>query len=172
MARKRRAGQFVIVRVEEAGERIPLTIVDVLGPLGNPTPVERYGEVACVGGGVGTAELFPIARALAAAGNRVHAILGGRTRELVILEREMRACSESLRITTDDGSRGRNGVVTDALGELLEERPINLLPGEARPEAPMALSIDASCINRVQNPARRETREQLLARYQRLHAEA
>lgn len=157
VARKRRAGQFVIVRVEEAGERIPLTIVDadpvrgtitlvvqavgkttrllltkragdtlvdVLGPLGNPTPVERYGEVACVGGGVGTAELLPIARALAAAGNRVHAVLGGRTRELVVLEREMRACSESLRITTDDGSHGRKGVVTDALGELLEERPI------------------------------------------------
>jgi ferredoxin--NADP+ reductase len=158
VARKRRAGQFVIVRVDEGGERIPLTIVDadaltgtitlvvqavgrttrlllakragdgisdVLGPLGTPTPVERFGEVACVGGGVGTALLLPIARALAGAGNRVHTVLGGRSRELVILEREMRACSSSLRITTDDGSHGRRGVVTDALRELLDERRID-----------------------------------------------
>ena len=157
VARKRRAGQFVIVRVEEPGERIPLTIVDadpargtitlvvqavgkttkllltkragdgladVLGPLGNPTPIHRYGEVACVAGGVGAAELLPIALALEAAGNQVHSILGARTRELVVLEREMRGCSHSLLITTDDGSHGRRGVVTDALRDLLEARPI------------------------------------------------
>jgi ferredoxin--NADP+ reductase len=157
VARKRQAGHFVIVRVAETGERIPLTIVDsdaergtitlivqavgkttklllglragdalpdVLGPLGNPTPIHLYGNVACVGGGVGTAELYPIARALRAAGNRIHAVLGGRTRELLVLEDAMRACSESLAVTTDDGSHGRKGVVTDALAELLAARPI------------------------------------------------
>jgi ferredoxin--NADP+ reductase len=157
VARKRRAGQFVIIRVDEAGERIPLTIVDadpqrgtitlvvqavgkttrllltrkageslpdVLGPLGNPTPIRFFGEVACVGGGVGTAELYPIALALAAAGNRVHAILGARERGLVFLEREMATCSESVTVTTDDGSYGRRGIVTYALAALLETRPI------------------------------------------------
>ena len=156
VARKRRAGHFVIVRVNEDGERIPLTIVDgdaadgtitlivqavgkttkllcalhpgdtiadLVGPLGNPTPIERHGEVACVGGGVGTAELLPIARALHAADNQVHAILGARTRDLVILEEEMAACSKTLAVTTDDGSHGRKGLVTDALRDLLRERP-------------------------------------------------
>jgi ferredoxin--NADP+ reductase len=146
-----------MVRTDENGERIPLTIVDsdaaagtitlvvqavgkttrqlvarragetiadVLGPLGHPTPIERHGDVACVGGGVGAAVLLPIARALAAAGNRVHAVLGGRTRELVILERELRECSSSLELTTDDGSYGRKGQVTDALSLLLLEQPL------------------------------------------------
>jgi ferredoxin--NADP+ reductase len=94
-------------------------LADVLGPLGNPTPIESHGEVACIGGGVGAAELLPIARALRAAGNVVHAIVGARTRDLVILESEMAACSQSLVITTDDGSYGRAGIVTDALRELL-----------------------------------------------------
>ncbi|MBI3997438.1 MAG: sulfide/dihydroorotate dehydrogenase-like FAD/NAD-binding protein [Armatimonadetes bacterium] len=156
VARKARAGNFIIVRVTEAGERIPLTIVDadpaggtitlivqavgkttkllcalqqgdvlrdVVGPLGNPTPIVGCGIVACVGGGVGTAELYPIARALHQAGTIVHAIIGARTRELVILEREMAACSTSLAVTTDDGSYGRRGVVTDALGDLLAGTP-------------------------------------------------
>ena len=153
VARKREAGHFVIVRVAEGGERIPLTIVDgdaaagtitlivqavgkttrqmaalragdaladVLGPLGNPTPIAVHGAVACVGGGVGTAELLPIARALRAAGNTVHAVIGARHRELVILETEMAACAESLAVTTDDGSRGRMGLVTGPLEELME----------------------------------------------------
>ncbi len=153
VARKRQAGHFVIVRVEEGGERIPLTIVDsdpaagtitlivqavgkttkllatlragdalrdVLGPLGQPTPIERHGRVGCVGGGVGAAELLPIARALRAAGNRLHGILGARTRDLVILERELDACCESLVVTTDDGSHGRRGVVTQPLRDALE----------------------------------------------------
>jgi ferredoxin--NADP+ reductase len=153
VARKRQAGHFVIVRVEEGGERIPLTLVDsdaaagtitlivqsigkttklmatrragdaladVLGPLGNPTPIENHGRVACVGGGVGTAELLPIARALRAAGNRIHAILGARTKELIILEREMKQCSDALVVTTDDGSYGRHGIVTLPLREQLE----------------------------------------------------
>ena len=155
VARKRQAGHFVIVRLDETGERIPLTIVDsdgdtitlivqavgkttrvlaarrageaiadVVGPLGNPTPIESWGDVACVGGGVGVAELLPIAVALRRGGNRVHAILGGRTRELVILEAEMAACSDSLAVTTDDGSYRRKGLVTDALADLLAERPV------------------------------------------------
>jgi ferredoxin--NADP+ reductase len=156
VARKAQAGNFVIVRVAETGERIPLTIcetdpaagtitlivqavgkttkvmvrkragddlLDIAGPLGNPTPIVKGATVACVGGGVGTAELLPIARALQAAGNRVHAIIGARTRDLVILEREMTACSESVAVTTDDGTYGRKGLVTAALSELLAARP-------------------------------------------------
>jgi ferredoxin--NADP+ reductase len=154
VARKRQAGHFVIVRVVDDGERIPLTIVDgspeagtitlivqavgrttrllcalqpgqeladVLGPLGNPTPMRRWGRVACVGGGVGTAEVYPIARALRAAGNTVHAVIGARERDLVILEREMAQCSDSLTVTTDDGSYGRRGMVTAPLRERLDE---------------------------------------------------
>ncbi len=156
IARKHKAGNFVIVRLDETGERIPLTVVesdpaegsitlivqavgkttktlcamkageaisDVVGPLGNPTPIHEYGAVACVGGGVGTAELLPIARALRDAGNTVHTIVGARTRELVILEDEMRGCSATLAVTTDDGSYGRKGLVTDALSSLLDEHP-------------------------------------------------
>ena len=153
IARKRRAGNFVIIRVMEGGERIPLTIVDgdpalgtitlivqaigrttkllatknvgdsikdVLGPLGNPTPIENHGSVACVGGGVGTAELLPIARALRDAGNTVYSIIGGRSQELVILENEMKECSKETFVTTDDGSYQRKGLVTDQLKDLLD----------------------------------------------------
>jgi ferredoxin--NADP+ reductase len=155
IAPKRKAGNFVIVRVEEHGERIPLTIVegstadgtitlivqavgkttkllcskkagdyliDVVGPLGNPTPIEYHGAVACVGGGVGTAELYPIARALKAAGNRVYAVIGARSKELVILENEMTDVSNGIAVTTDDGSYGRKGLVTDGLKDLLDAR--------------------------------------------------
>jgi NAD(P)H-flavin reductase len=155
VAGKRQAGHFVIVRLDETGERIPLTIVDsgactitlivqavgkttrllaarragqsiadVVGPLGNPTPIADHGEVACVGGGVGVAELLPIVTALRRAGNSVHAILGARTADLVILEAALAACSQSLVVTTDDGSRGRKGLVTAALQDLLDARPI------------------------------------------------
>jgi ferredoxin--NADP+ reductase len=153
IARKRKAGNFVMIRVDANGERIPLTIadsdseagtitiivqavgkttkqlcgmqtgdtiLDVVGPLGNPTPIENYGVVACVGGGVGTAELFPIALALHDAGNTVYSIIGGRTRELVILENQMRKCSKAVTTTTDDGSYGRKGLVTHALKDLLD----------------------------------------------------
>lgn len=153
IARKRKAGNFVIVRVMEGGERIPLTIVDsnpaagtitlivqaigkttkllatkqkgeflkdVLGPLGTPTPIENHGTVACVGGGVGTAELLPIARALQAAGNTIYSIIGGRTKELAILEEDMRTCSKEVFVTTDDGSYKRRGLVTDQLKDLLD----------------------------------------------------
>jgi ferredoxin--NADP+ reductase len=98
-------------------------LMDVLGPLGRPTPIERHGRVACVGGGVGAAEMLPIARALGGAGNEVHAILGARTSELLILEDETRAAAASLALMTDDGSRGRRGLVTDRLREMVAEAP-------------------------------------------------
>lgn len=152
VARKRKAGNFVIVRVIETGERIPLTVVDsnpadgtitlivqaigkttkllclknagdaltdVVGPLGNPTPIQNHGAAVCVGGGVGTAELYPITKALKDAGNRIYSIIGGRTKDLVILEQEMRLCSDEVFITTDDGSYGQKGIVTDPLRQLL-----------------------------------------------------
>jgi ferredoxin--NADP+ reductase len=152
IARKRKAGNFVMIRVDANGERIPLTIADsdpsagtitlivqsigkttkllatksagefiqdVVGPLGNPTPIENHGTVACIGGGVGTAELYPIACALKAAGNTIHTIIGARSKELVLLEEEMRQTSDALYVTTDDGSYARKGFVTDQLTDLL-----------------------------------------------------
>ena len=152
VARKQRPGQFVIVRLHERGERIPLTIadacppagtitlvvqgvgkttrllnrlepgdaiLDVVGPLGRPSAVERYGTVAVVAGGVGAAIVWPTARALRAAGNRVLAVLGARSAELLVLEEELRAASDELWVATDDGSRGRRGLVTDVLSDLL-----------------------------------------------------
>ncbi len=153
IARKREPGNFVMVRVLETGERIPLTIVDsdiasgtitlivqgvgkttkalltkgagdqlvdVVGPLGNPTPIEYHGKIACVGGGVGTAELYPIARALKVAGNSLYTIIGARSKDLIILEKEMSAVSNGFFVTTDDGSYARKGLVTDQLKELLD----------------------------------------------------
>jgi len=153
VARKRLPGNFVIIRLSETGERIPLTIVDgderlgtitlivqaigkttkvlvaksvgdtiqdVVGPLGNPTPIEMHGAVACVGGGVGTAELLPIARALKARGNTLYTVIGARSKDLVILEESMAEFSNGLFVTTDDGSYGRKGLVTDQLKDLLE----------------------------------------------------
>ncbi len=152
VARKHQAGQFVIVRVYEHGERIPLTIadsdpehgtvtlivqgigkttklmnalgrgdvlLDLVGPLGKPSEVQRYGTVVVIGGGVGAAIAFPTARALHQAGNHVISILGGRSRDLVILESEIRAISDELFVTTDDGSQGRKGLVIDPLKELI-----------------------------------------------------
>jgi ferredoxin--NADP+ reductase len=96
------------------------SLVDVVGPLGNPTPIENHGSVACVGGGVGTAELYPIARELKGAGNKVYSIVGARSKDLIILEKEMAGISDQTYITTDDGSYGRRGFVTDQLKELLD----------------------------------------------------
>jgi ferredoxin--NADP+ reductase len=156
VARKWRPGQFVIVRIDDSGERIPLTIVDgstatgsivlvvqavgrstkaiaglrrgdaledVLGPLGQPTEIAQFGSVACAAGGVGAAELLPVVRALQAAGNKVFTALGARSRELLILEAELAGCSERLAVTTDDGSWGRQGIVTAPLREWLDSRP-------------------------------------------------
>lgn len=153
IAPKRKPGNFVIVRVIETGERIPLTIVDsdprtgtitlivqsigkttrllnskeagdhlvdVAGPLGNPTEILEQTTVACIGGGVGTAELYPITQALKAAGNEIYTIVGARNKELIILEEEMFSCSDHLYVTTDDGSYKRKGLVTDALKELID----------------------------------------------------
>ena len=154
IAKKRKAGNFVVVRANEYAERIPLTIVDsdlergsitlivqgvgkstrllnslhagdeladVIGPLGHPTPIDSFGSVACVGGGVGTAEVLPIARAAKAAGNEVVSIIGARTKSLLILEDEMREASDELYIVTDDGSYERQGLVIDPLGDLIFE---------------------------------------------------
>jgi ferredoxin--NADP+ reductase len=94
---------------------------DVAGPLGKPTHIENFGRVACVGGGVGTAVLYPLAKALAAAGNQVTTIIGGRSSQYIILADELAALSSELLITTEDGSRGRTGFVTHALTELIED---------------------------------------------------
>lgn len=151
IARKARAGQFLIVRVNERGERIPLTvadcdpergavtivflevgkttrllgsleegdhILDVVGPLGNPTETGPFGRVACVAGGVGTACIYPICRALKEAGNEVIGIVGARSKELLFWEDRLRAVVDELLITTDDGSYVRKGFVTDVLREV------------------------------------------------------
>ena len=153
IAKKQQAGQFVILRLDEHGERIPLTIkgsdasrgtitlvvqavgkttaqmseleagdsiLDVVGPLGKPSEIERYGTVVVIGGGVGTAIALPTATALRDAGNRVFSILGARTKELLILENEVRAVSDQLFVMTDDGSYGEQGFVTDKLRQLVQ----------------------------------------------------
>ena len=153
IARKQRPGQFVIVRINEKGERIPLTIersdpekgtvnivvqsigktttmlnsketgdsiLDIVGPLGKPSEVRNFGTVVVMGGGVGTAMAYPTAAAMKRAGNRVITILGGRNKDLVILENEMREVSDSVFVTTDDGSYGDKGLVTDKLRQLIE----------------------------------------------------
>ena len=153
IAHKQKPGQFVILRINEPGERIPLTIessdpvagtisivvqavgktthllhclgagdsiADVVGPLGKPSEIERFGTVAVVGGGVGTAMAYPTAAALKRAGNRVISIIGARTKELVLLEKEMGAVSDILLVTTDDGSYAEKGFVTDKLRDLIQ----------------------------------------------------
>ncbi len=159
IAKKQRPGQFVIVRLHENGERIPLTIegsdlekgtitlvvqsigktthlmnsleagdaiLDVVGPLGKPTEIEKYGTVVVVGGSVGTAIALPAARALKQAGNHVIGITGSRTKELLILEDELRAASNETYVMTDDGSYGEQGLVTKKLQELIDSgREIN-----------------------------------------------
>ncbi|GFO53409.1 ferredoxin-NADP+ reductase subunit alpha [Geomonas sp. Red276] len=165
IARARKPGQFVIVRLAPGEERIPLTIGDadaekgtitlfvqavgastlnivhtapggflrdVAGPLGMPTEIRSWGRVACVGGGVGTAVLFPLVKALAAAGNRITTIIGGRSERFIILADELRPLSETLLITTEDGSLGERGLVTAALTGLIAD------PGQ-RPDAVFAV---------------------------------
>jgi ferredoxin--NADP+ reductase len=152
VATHRKPGQFVIIRVTDHGERIPLTIADanpemgtislivqsvgkttremamlgpgnaihdIVGPLGKPTHIQRFGTVLCVGGGIGTAPLYPIAKGMKEARNRVIAILGVRTHDLLILEDDMRNVSDELIVTTDDGSYGTKGLVTDAIHSLV-----------------------------------------------------
>ena len=158
IAKSRKAGHFVIVRVDEMGERLPLTIadaniergtitlviqkvglsstkicmleegeyfLDIVGPLGNATHIENYGTVLCASGGVGTAPLLPIVKALKAAGNRVLTVIAGRTADLVILEDEIREHSDELIIMTDDGSRGEKGVVTVGMEKFIQQEKID-----------------------------------------------
>ena len=153
IAKKQRPGQFVIIRVNETGERIPLTIeksdpekgtvnivvqsigktthllnsletgdsiLDMVGPLGKPSEIENFGTVVVMGGGVGTAMAYPTASAMKRAGNRVITIIGGRNKDLVLLEREMREVSDTVFVTTDDGSYADKGLVTDKLRQLIE----------------------------------------------------
>jgi ferredoxin--NADP+ reductase len=98
------------------------------GPLGHPTPIQNYGQVIIIGGGVGIAEIYPVAKALGEAGNQVTTILGARTKELLILEQELKEISDNFYITTDDGSYGRRGFVTDVLKELLTNYKLPALP--------------------------------------------
>ena len=154
IAKKVKAGQFVVLRVDDYAERIPLTVaeydrkaglitvifqavgsstqkmakfekgqtlLDVVGPLGRPSHIEKFGTVVCVGGGVGVAPVLPIAKALFEAGNRVISIIGARTKEMLILEDDMRAVSTELFVTTDDGTYGHHGFVTDVLKQLIEK---------------------------------------------------
>ncbi len=152
IAKARRAGHFVIVRVGEKGERIPLTIAeadtqagtitlvvqavgkstiklcalnvgdeitDVVGPLGQATHIEKFGTVVCCGGGVGVAPLLPIVQAMKAAGNRVISVIAARSKELIILEDEIRRSSDEVIIMTDDGSYGTKGLVTEGVEKII-----------------------------------------------------
>ena len=158
IAKSRKAGNFVIIRIGNKGERMPLTIADadvekgtitivvqkvglssqklcslnegdyitdVVGPLGNPTHIEKFGTVVCAGGGVGVAPMLPIIRALKAAGNRVLSVIAGRSRDLVILEDEVRDSSDELIIMTDDGSYGEKGVVTVGIEKFIQQEHID-----------------------------------------------
>ena len=158
IARKRKAGHFVIIKIGDKGERIPLTIagadaekgtitvivqkvgltshkvaglragdeVEVTGPLGNETHIERVGTVLCAGGGVGIAPLLPIAEALHKEGNRVISILAAKTKDLLILEKEIRRFSDEVIIMTDDGSYGQKGLITAGMEEILKAQKIDL----------------------------------------------
>jgi ferredoxin--NADP+ reductase len=154
IARKARAGQFVVIRINEKGERIPLTlsdydakkglislvsmragkttallsslkqggnIKDVVGPLGNPTEIKRFGRVICVGGGVGIAAILPIIRELKQSGNYVISIIGARSKDFLILMEDVRKTSDELYVCSDDGSIGYHGFVTDFLRQYLKE---------------------------------------------------
>ncbi len=160
IAKKARPGQFVILKANETGERIPLTMAetdpekgtitiiymvvgkstalfrdlkvgdgfqDVIGPLGKATHLEKVGKVICVGGGTGVAVLHPITRALKEIGNDVTCIIGARTKDLLILEEQMKAASNDLRICTDDGSYGHHGFVTQVMQEVLDQGGVKLV---------------------------------------------
>ncbi len=160
IARRRKPGQFVIIRIDESGERIPLTIadsntengtitiivqsvgkttmelnmlekgdtiLDVVGPLGKPSEIEYFGTAVSVGGGVGTAIAYPTAVALKKSGNHTISIIGGRSKEFVILEDEMRKVCDEVYVTTDDGSYGKKGFVTDQLKELINKMQIDFV---------------------------------------------
>ncbi|MDR1195619.1 MAG: sulfide/dihydroorotate dehydrogenase-like FAD/NAD-binding protein [Endomicrobium sp.] len=159
-AKNAKAGQFVILRIHDRGERIPLTIAgvdaqkglvriifqetgkttyelgaleegdyikDFVGPLGQPTEIENYGNVVAVAGGVGTAEVLPVIQSLKNAGNKVTAIVGARNKDLIILEKELKQACDELFIATDDGSYGAKGLVTDVLKNLANKENIDII---------------------------------------------
>ncbi|MGB2599630.1 MAG: sulfide/dihydroorotate dehydrogenase-like FAD/NAD-binding protein [Candidatus Omnitrophota bacterium] len=160
IAKAANPGQFVILRVDETGERFPLTVydwdsrkgtvtvvcqavgvstkklcalkkgdsvIDVAGPLGHATQAKDIGKVICIGGGVGTAEAYPIAKAMKEAGNDVTVIIGARTKDLVICEKEIREFCDKVYVTTDDGTYGKKGFVSDVLRELMEKDDYDLV---------------------------------------------
>lgn len=160
VAKKAKPGQFVIVKIDEKGERIPLTFADwdiakgtvtivfqeagattcrlarlnagesienFVGPLGIPTHIEKFGTVVCVGGGIGVAPITPIARALKQAGNKVISIMGARSKNLLFWEDKLRQASHELTVTTDDGTCGRKGLVTEPLKETLSTQKVDLV---------------------------------------------
>lgn len=162
IANKAKPGQFVMLKANETGERIPLTMADtnakkgtftviyqvvgkstalfkslqvgdryqdVIGPLGKPTHLEKVGTVVCVGGGTGVAVIHPITRGLKELGNRVIAVIGAGTKDLLILEDKMKAASHELHVCTDDGSYGHHGFVTDVLKEVLEKEDVKIVVG-------------------------------------------
>ncbi|VVB86832.1 Sulfide dehydrogenase subunit beta [uncultured archaeon] len=155
IANKAMPGQFIMLRIDEPGERIPLTIadfdrekgtitmifqavgkttmklsnletgdelLDLIGPLGNPAHIEKFGTVVMVGGGVGVAPVFPQARAFTEAGNKVISIIGARSSNLLLWEDRMREVSDHIHITTDDGTKGHHGFVTDIVKKILEDK--------------------------------------------------
>jgi ferredoxin--NADP+ reductase len=160
IAKTAKAGQFIMFRLDDVGERVPLTVADVnpqeglvriivqeigattmrlgalcegdfikdfVGPLGRPTEIKKYGTVVAVAGGVGAAEVLPVVKALKEAGNRVIAIVGARNKDLVILDKELRACSDELLIATDDGSAGVKGFVTDVLRDVTAKNSVDIV---------------------------------------------
>ncbi len=160
VAEYRKPGQFIILRIDEFGERMPLTIadvdksagtitliyqivgtttkkladmkageslVDVVGPLGHPTEVKKYGTVVCIGGGIGIAPLYPISKGMKEAGNRIINILGARSGNLLILEDELGRVGDENIVCTDDGSLGKKGFVTDMLNEVVSKETIDLV---------------------------------------------
>ncbi len=162
IAKKRKAGQFIVLRIHEEGERVPLTIadadaekgtltiifqvvgkstthlsemnagdelLDLVGPLGQPTHIEKIGTIACIGGGVGVAPVYPITEAMKKAGNHIISIIGARDKSLIIMEDEMKAVSDEFVVATDDGSYGFHGFVSQALEEkyLINGKKIDLV---------------------------------------------
>lgn len=160
VAKKAQPGQFIILRIDDKGERIPLTIADsnpekgtvtiiflevgkttkqlgtlnvgdslqnFAGPLGMPSEVKKYGTVVCVGGGVGIAPLYPIVKALKEAGNYVISILGAKTKDLLLLEKEIQEFSDEFYIATDDGSKGQKGFVSDVLKQVIDKQKVNMV---------------------------------------------
>ena len=160
IAKRAKPGQFVVLMVNEQGERIPLTVMDrdeesgcitlifqeagfttkllgklnkgdslyaCLGPLGHATEIKNYGNVILIGGGVGIAEIYPVAKALKDAGNKLTTIIGARTKNILMLEKELKELSTELLVATDDGTYGTKGFTTDILKELLSKDKYNLV---------------------------------------------